>query len=398
MTITEAGRLRHPGGGLAHRRPRRRRGGRRERAGGRPRPPVAGGPADRRPWRAFADALRTVLTDRALRARLGRRRARPGRRADVGGHRGGDPRRPRGRGRRREGPSPGRAAVAAVLAVGLTGGIGSGKSTVAELLVQRGAVLIDADRIAREVVVPGGPAYEPLVDRFGPGILAADGTLDRAALAARGLRRRRLAGRPQRHHPPRHRRRDGRSAARPRRGPTTSWCSTSPCSSRPTATCCRLARRRRGRLPGRGRRRAGWSSQRGFTRSRRRGPDGGPGRAGRSGAEGADFVIDNSADRAHLEAEVDRVWAALAGPWPQPEPGAPGPRPGAVTPPRYHRTVPRLEVVSPLRPAGDQPRAIALAGRGDRPGRPLPDPARDHRQREDGHHGLDHRGRSSGPP
>ncbi|HLM95733.1 MAG TPA: dephospho-CoA kinase [Acidimicrobiales bacterium] len=68
--------------------------------------------------------------------------------------------------------------------MGLTGGIGSGKSTVGDLLVQRGAVLIDADRIAREVVVPGGPAYQPLVDRFGPGILAADGTIDRAALAA----------------------------------------------------------------------------------------------------------------------------------------------------------------------------------------------------------------------
>jgi dephospho-CoA kinase len=71
-----------------------------------------------------------------------------------------------------------------VLAVGLTGGIGSGKSTVAELFVTRGAVLIDADRIAREVVAPGGPAYQPLLDRFGPGILAPDATIDRAALAA----------------------------------------------------------------------------------------------------------------------------------------------------------------------------------------------------------------------
>lgn len=71
-----------------------------------------------------------------------------------------------------------------MLAVGLTGGIGSGKSSVADLLVARGAVLIDADRIAREVVVPGGPAYAPLVERFGPGILADDGTVDRAALAA----------------------------------------------------------------------------------------------------------------------------------------------------------------------------------------------------------------------
>jgi dephospho-CoA kinase len=71
-----------------------------------------------------------------------------------------------------------------VLAVGLTGGIGSGKSTVADLLVERGAVLIDADRIAREVVAPGGPALAPLVERFGPGILTPEGTLDRAALAA----------------------------------------------------------------------------------------------------------------------------------------------------------------------------------------------------------------------
>jgi dephospho-CoA kinase len=71
-----------------------------------------------------------------------------------------------------------------MLAVGLTGGIGSGKSAVADLLVERGAVLIDADQVAREVVAPGGPAYRPLVDRFGPGILAPDRTIDRKALAA----------------------------------------------------------------------------------------------------------------------------------------------------------------------------------------------------------------------
>jgi dephospho-CoA kinase len=71
-----------------------------------------------------------------------------------------------------------------MLAVGLTGGIGSGKSAVAERLVQRGAVLIDADQVARDVVAPGGPAYQPLIDRFGPGILAPDGTIDRKALAA----------------------------------------------------------------------------------------------------------------------------------------------------------------------------------------------------------------------
>ncbi len=71
-----------------------------------------------------------------------------------------------------------------MLAVGLTGGIGSGKSAVAELLVARGAVLIDADQVAREVVAPGGAAYQALIDRFGAGIVAADGTIDRPALAA----------------------------------------------------------------------------------------------------------------------------------------------------------------------------------------------------------------------
>jgi dephospho-CoA kinase len=71
-----------------------------------------------------------------------------------------------------------------MLAVGLTGGIGSGKSAVADLLVDRGAILIDADQVARDVVAPGGPAYQPLIDRFGAGIVAADGTIDRQALAA----------------------------------------------------------------------------------------------------------------------------------------------------------------------------------------------------------------------
>jgi dephospho-CoA kinase len=70
-----------------------------------------------------------------------------------------------------------------MLAVGLTGGIGSGKSAVADQLVARGAVLIDADQVARDVVAPGGPAYQPLIDRFGPGIVAADGAIDRQALA-----------------------------------------------------------------------------------------------------------------------------------------------------------------------------------------------------------------------
>lgn len=71
-----------------------------------------------------------------------------------------------------------------MLAVGLTGGIGAGKSTVAQALVARGAALIDADQIARQVVEPGRPAHQALVERFGTAILAGDGTIDRPALAA----------------------------------------------------------------------------------------------------------------------------------------------------------------------------------------------------------------------
>lgn len=67
--------------------------------------------------------------------------------------------------------------------VALTGGIGSGKSSVSDRLVTRGAELIDADQIVHEVERPGGPAYQPLIDRFGEAIRAADGTIDRPALA-----------------------------------------------------------------------------------------------------------------------------------------------------------------------------------------------------------------------
>jgi dephospho-CoA kinase len=71
-----------------------------------------------------------------------------------------------------------------VLRIGLTGGIGSGKSTVSALLAARGAVIVDADRIAREVVEPGTPGLARIVEAFGEGVLAPDGSLDRAALAA----------------------------------------------------------------------------------------------------------------------------------------------------------------------------------------------------------------------
>jgi dephospho-CoA kinase len=70
-----------------------------------------------------------------------------------------------------------------VLTVGLTGGIGSGKSTVAAMMSEHGAVVIDADAVAREVVLPGTAAYAAIRARFGDGVLAADGLIDRAALA-----------------------------------------------------------------------------------------------------------------------------------------------------------------------------------------------------------------------
>lgn len=68
--------------------------------------------------------------------------------------------------------------------VGLTGGIASGKSTVAAVLRDLGAVVIDADQLAREVVEPGTPGLARVVEAFGPGVLADDGSLDRPALGA----------------------------------------------------------------------------------------------------------------------------------------------------------------------------------------------------------------------
>ncbi|MFJ4436516.1 dephospho-CoA kinase [Streptomyces sp. NPDC088923] len=71
-----------------------------------------------------------------------------------------------------------------VLSVGLTGGIAAGKSEVSRLLVSYGAVLIDSDRIAREVVEPGTDGLAAVVAAFGTGVLAPDGSLDRARLGA----------------------------------------------------------------------------------------------------------------------------------------------------------------------------------------------------------------------
>jgi dephospho-CoA kinase len=71
-----------------------------------------------------------------------------------------------------------------VLLVGLTGGIGSGKSTVARMLEQRGAVVFDADVLARAVVEPGTPGHAAVIERFGANVLSPGGELDREALAS----------------------------------------------------------------------------------------------------------------------------------------------------------------------------------------------------------------------
>ena len=71
-----------------------------------------------------------------------------------------------------------------MLRIGLTGGIGSGKSTVSALLAERGARIVDADVLAREAVAAGSPGLAAVVDAFGDGVLSADGSLDRPALAA----------------------------------------------------------------------------------------------------------------------------------------------------------------------------------------------------------------------
>lgn len=71
-----------------------------------------------------------------------------------------------------------------MLLVGLTGGIGSGKSTVSAMLAEHGAVIVDADQIARDLQAPGSPVLVAMAERFGPHILRSDGSLDRAAVAA----------------------------------------------------------------------------------------------------------------------------------------------------------------------------------------------------------------------
>ena len=70
-----------------------------------------------------------------------------------------------------------------MILVGLTGGIGSGKSTVSALLAERGAVILDSDQIVRDLQQPGSPVLDALAERFGAHVLTDDGVLDRAAVA-----------------------------------------------------------------------------------------------------------------------------------------------------------------------------------------------------------------------
>lgn len=76
---------------------------------------------------------------------------------------------------------------ASVPIIGLTGGIGSGKSTVADALVARGGVLVDTDRIAHELTAPAGAAIEPIRAAFGDAVIAPDGRMDRAAMRERAF-------------------------------------------------------------------------------------------------------------------------------------------------------------------------------------------------------------------
>ncbi len=69
-----------------------------------------------------------------------------------------------------------------MLTIGLTGGIGSGKSTVAKFLAELGAPILDADKVGHAIYQPDGPAYADMIDAFGKGILAPDGTIDRKKL------------------------------------------------------------------------------------------------------------------------------------------------------------------------------------------------------------------------
>lgn len=89
-----------------------------------------------------------------------------------------------------------------MLRVGLTGGLGSGKTTVAAMLQSLGAHVIEADSVAREFMTPGHPVYDAIIAHFGPDVVRADSSLDRHILADRVFRQKRLAELNRIVHPP----------------------------------------------------------------------------------------------------------------------------------------------------------------------------------------------------
>ena len=194
-----------------------------------------------------------------------------------------------------------------MILVGLTGGIGSGKSTVSRLLAERGAVIVDADAITRELQQPGQPVLAAIVERFGEGVLTPSGELDRAGLAAIVFADAdALADLNRIVHPAvgaEMARRIERRAATPPR----SWCSTSRCWPRTL---------------GRGWRRRSWSTRRSTWRStvwcayRGMNEDDARARIARQAsreerAANADRVVDNSGGPDALEAQVDELWTWL---------------------------------------------------------------------------------------
>ena len=108
-----------------------------------------------------------------------------------------------------------------MILVGLTGGIGSGKSTVSALLAERGAVIVDADLAARVVQEPGSPVLEKMAERFGAQVITEAGTLDRAAVAAIVFADADALEGSQQDRAPGGRRRDEPSGARASATPTT---------------------------------------------------------------------------------------------------------------------------------------------------------------------------------
>ncbi len=195
-----------------------------------------------------------------------------------------------------------------MLTVGLTGNIGAGKSTVAELLVAHGAALVDADRVARAVVEPGTPAHRALVERFGRAVLDADGRIDRPGLAAVAFGdEQALADLNAIVHPAVG---EAMVAGRDRYAATDRVVVMDVPLLKPVHralldlaavivvdTPPELALER-------------LTTHRGMTEADARARMAAqPSRAER--LEGADLVVDNSGDAAHLQAEVDRVWGEL---------------------------------------------------------------------------------------